>query len=170
MGTRFTTEMRMESLHRSQWKQKFTWMMQHGSPQLLYFPDNHPVSPGCFKGMAVLLQEHGLVKESKLQFECPRFKCKPGVKDCCCCWMLYMQLDFIAIESLLETHGCVQGFEVLLLPKFHCELNFIEQFWGYAKWKYHEFPPSSKEANLEGNLLVTLEMVSLDKMCRWVDS
>ena len=55
-----------------------------GSPQPLYFPDNHPVSLGCFKGMAVLLQERGLVKESKLRFECPGFKCKPGVRDCCC--------------------------------------------------------------------------------------
>ena len=137
-----------------------------GSPQLLYFPDNHPVSPGCFKGMAVLLQEHGLVKESKLQFECPRFKCKPGVRDCCCRRVLYTQPDFVAVESLLETHGHVQGFEVLLLPKFHCELNFIKQCWGYAKRKYCEFPPSSKEADLKRNPLAALEMVSLNKMCR----
>ncbi|KAF8225661.1 hypothetical protein L208DRAFT_1504828 [Tricholoma matsutake] len=25
-----------------------------------------------------------LMKESKLWFECPGFKCKPGVRDCCC--------------------------------------------------------------------------------------
>jgi transposase len=80
--------------------------------------------------------------------------------------VLYTQPDFVAVESLLETHGRVQGFEVLLLPKFHCELNFIEQCWGYAKRKYREFPPSSKEANLERNLLAALEMVSLDKMRR----
>ncbi|KAF8240327.1 hypothetical protein L208DRAFT_1049715, partial [Tricholoma matsutake] len=52
------------------------------------------------------------------------------------------------------------------LIKFHCELNFIEQCWGYAKRKYCEFPPSSKEADLERNLLAELEMVSLDKMHR----
>ena len=109
---------------------------------------------------------NGTEKESKLRFECPGFKCKPGVRDCCCRRVLYTQPDFVAVESLLETHGHVQGFEVLLLPKFHCELNFIEQCWGYAKQKYREFPPSTKEADLERNLLAALEMVSLDKMCR----
>ena len=37
-----------------------------GTPQSLYFPDNHATSPSCFKGMAVLLAEHELVTESKL--------------------------------------------------------------------------------------------------------
>jgi hypothetical protein len=55
-----------------------------GSPQPLYFPNDHPTSPRCFKGMAVLLEEHGMINESKLQYECPGFKCKPGVTDCCC--------------------------------------------------------------------------------------
>jgi hypothetical protein len=40
------------------------------------------------------------------------------------------------------------------------------QHWGYTKQKYHEFPPSSKEADLKRNLLAALEMVSLDKMRR----
>jgi len=139
---------------------------EDGSPQPLYFPDDHPISLGCFKRMAVLLEERGLVKESTLRYECPGFKCKPGMMDCCCRRALYTQPDFVAVESLLETHARVQGFEVLFLPKFHCELNFIEQCWGYAKQEYHEFPPSSKEADLENNLLAALEMVSLDKMHR----
>jgi hypothetical protein len=137
-----------------------------GSPQALYFPDNHPTSPGCFKGMAILLQERGLVRESKLRFECAGFKCLPGVTSCCCRRVLYSQPDFVAVESLLEGHCHARGFQVLLLPKFHCELNFIEQCWGYAKRKYREFPPSSKEADLEKNLLCSLEMVSLESMRR----
>jgi hypothetical protein len=91
---------------------------------------------------------------------------KPGVQNCCCRRVLYSQPDFVAVESLLETHCHARGFEVLLLPKFHCELNFIEQCWGYAMQKYREFPASSKEADLERNLLAALEMVSLDKMRR----
>jgi hypothetical protein len=137
-----------------------------GSPQALYFPDNHATSPGCFKGMAVLLQERGLVKESKLRYECSGFKCEAGATSCCCRRALYSQPDFVSVESLLETHCHAHGFQVLLLPKFHCELNFIEQCWGYAKRKYREFPPSSKEADLEKNLLASLEMVSIESMRR----
>jgi hypothetical protein len=136
----------------------------NGTPQQLYFPNDHPKYPGCFKGMAVLLQERGLDKESNLRFECPGFKCKPGVTNCCCRRALYSQPDFVAVESLLETHCRSRGFQVMLLPKFHCELNFIEQCWGYAKRKYREFPPSSKEADLERNLLAALDMVSLESM------
>lgn len=55
-----------------------------GMPQPLYFPKNHVTHLGCFKGMAVLLAERRLINESKLQFECPGFKCKPGAMSCCC--------------------------------------------------------------------------------------
>jgi transposase len=72
----------------------------------------------------------------------------------------------VGVESLLEAHCHAGGFEVMFLPKFHCELNFIKQCWGYAKWKYREFPPSSKEADLEKNVLAALEMVSLVSMCK----
>jgi hypothetical protein len=137
-----------------------------GSPQGLYFPDDHVTSPGCFKGMAVLLQERGLVRESKLRYECVGFKCEAGATSCCCRRALYSQPDFVAVESLLEAHCHARGFRVLLLPKFHCELNFIEQCWGYAKRKYREFPPSSKEADLQTNLLTSLEMVSIQSMRR----
>jgi hypothetical protein len=139
-----------------------------GSPQKLYFPDDHPIHPGCFKGMAVLLAERGLVEQSKLQYECPSFKCKPGATSCCCRQALYTQPDFVAVESLLEAHCQSRNFGVLFLPKFHCELYFIEQCWGYAKRKYREFPPSSKEADLEKNLLASLGMVSLVSMRKYV--
>ena len=135
-----------------------------GTPQSLYFSDDHATSPGCFKGMAVLLVERGLVTESKLRAECHGFKCQAGATACCCHRILYTQPDFVGVESVLEAHCYLWGFKVLFLPKFHCELNFIEQCWGYAKRKYREFPASSKEADLEKNLLAALEMVSLVSM------
>jgi hypothetical protein len=135
-----------------------------GTTQLLYFPDDHPKSPGCFKGMTVLLEERGLVEESKLRYECTGFKCKPGVTNCCCRRVLYSKPDFVAVKSLLETHCQSRGFQIMLLLKFHCELNFIEQCWGYAKRKYREFLPSSKKADLEKNLTAALGMVSLESM------
>ncbi|KIK95234.1 hypothetical protein PAXRUDRAFT_86103, partial [Paxillus rubicundulus Ve08.2h10] len=83
---------------------------------------------------------------------------------CCCRWFLYNQPDFANVESHLETTCCERGFPVLFLPKFHCELNFIEQCWGCAKRKYREFPQSSKEEDLERNVLNALNTVSLKAM------
>ncbi|KAF9218211.1 hypothetical protein BS17DRAFT_674456, partial [Gyrodon lividus] len=50
------------------------------------------------------------------------------------------------------------------LLKFHCELNFIEQCWGYAKQLYHCYPSSSKEANLELDVITALDSVPLKSM------
>ncbi|KAJ8579338.1 hypothetical protein M405DRAFT_897044 [Rhizopogon salebrosus TDB-379] len=91
--------------------------------------------------------------------------------------MLYNQPDFVAVESNLETVCKTRGFSVLFLPKFHCELNFIEQCWGYAKCTYRHYPASSKQADLERNILSALESVPLDCMrrfstraCRFIDA
>ena len=70
------------------------------------------------------------------------------------------------VESLLETTCRARGVQVLFLPKFHCELNFIKQVWGHAKHVYCEFPPSSKESDLEKNVIKALDSVPLLVM-RW---
>jgi hypothetical protein len=67
--------------------------------QALYFEDSPKA--GLFKGIAILLQERGLVKESKLNAECKKFKCKPGATNCYC-QVLYNQPDFVSTKSLLE--------------------------------------------------------------------
>lgn len=99
---------------------------------------------GVFIGMTKILQERGLTNEAKLKAECKNFKCPQApnaVTTCCQRCVLYNQPDFSDQESALEIlcHG--QGFEVLFLPKFHCELNFIEQCWGHSKRTYCQYPP-----------------------------
>ncbi|OBZ70989.1 hypothetical protein A0H81_09519 [Grifola frondosa] len=136
-----------------------------GSPQSLYFPAGHP-QEGVFKGTAILLQERGF-DVTDLRTQCPHFKCKPPMLDCCCCRLLYNQPDFCDVESMLETHCKARGFQVLFLPKFHCELNLIEQCWGYAKREYRKFPASSLEADLERNVVNALDMVPLVCMRRF---
>ena len=134
-----------------------------GQPQSFYFPAGHP-REGVFKGMAEILKERGLVKESKLRYECPGFKCAPGSSACCVRRTLYNQPDFTAVKSLLELACEKRGFKVLFLPKFHCELNFIEQCWGYAKRIYREYPPSKDEKQLQQNILSALAAVPLTMM------
>jgi hypothetical protein len=135
-----------------------------GLPQPLYFPDGHERA-GVFKGMAKILEERGLGDTSHVHAECGKnFNCVPGAQACCCRRILYNQLDFAIVESVLETICQVQGFQVIFLPKFHSELNFIEQCWGYAKRVYRLNPPSSREDHLEKNALASLEAVPLKSM------
>jgi transposase len=78
--------------------------------------------------------------------------------------VLYNQPDFAAVKSQLETVCEAHGFKVVFLPKFHCELNFIEQCWGYAKRTYRQYPPSKDEEQLERNLLSALASIPLATM------
>jgi len=120
----------------------------NGTPQPLYFPEGHPRA-GVLKGMAIILEEQGFSNASKLKAQCKNFKCAPGATDCCCCRILYMQPDFANVDTVLEGTCKARGFTVIFLPKFHCELNFIEQCWGYAKHIYRLNPESSREDHLE---------------------
>jgi hypothetical protein len=81
--------------------------------------------------------------------------------------MLYYQPDFTEGELALEITCKARGFEAMFLPKFHCKMNFIEQCWGYSKRVYCQYPPSSKEADLEMNMLATLESVPLVTIWRY---
>jgi hypothetical protein len=136
-----------------------------GTQQSLYFPPGHP-QDGLFKGMANILDEWGFTDVQNLRAECPNFQCCPGVERCCCQRLLFNQPDFVAVKSMLEMKCKEHGYDVLFLPKFHCELNFIEQCWGFAKRKYQQLPPSSSEAQLEWNVISALQSVPLQVMQR----
>jgi hypothetical protein len=115
----------------------------NGHYQPLYFPEGHS-HVGVFKGMAVILEEQGYnVKEKRAACGGTKFNCTPGVIDCCCCCMLFNEPDFVNVKSHLEELADELGVHVVFLLRFHCELNPIEQCWGYAKRVYHLFPASS---------------------------
>ncbi|KAI0371845.1 hypothetical protein BV20DRAFT_941233 [Pilatotrama ljubarskyi] len=135
-----------------------------GSPQSLYFLPGHPRA-GVFKGMALILQERGYSTQG-LRAQCPEFKCKPPALNCCCRRLLFNEPDFRDVQSLLEIHCKARRFPVLFLPKFHCELNCIEQCWGYSKRLYRQMPASSSEADLEKNVIAALDLVPL-VVIRW---
>ncbi|PPQ85514.1 hypothetical protein CVT25_006561, partial [Psilocybe cyanescens] len=139
-----------------------------GTLQPLYFPEGHERA-GVFKGMAHILEERGFVGMSKVRAECKSFKCAPKAENCCCRCILFNQPDFLNVKSALEMACGAKGVHVLFLPKFHCELNFIEQCWGYAKRVYCLNPPSSREDHLERNALAALAAVPLKSMRKFAN-
>lgn len=136
----------------------------NGEPQSLYFPEGH-AKAGEFKGMKVILEERGLTAPRLAQ--CKDFKCPPDTRNCCCHRLLYTEPDFAEGESKLEILAKALGIQVMFLPKFHCELNPIEQCWGYAKRVYRFFPTSSREAQLEKNALEALSEVPLTSIRKY---
>jgi len=134
-------------------------------PQELYFPKDHPDMPGFFKGMKNIHEERGFTEEADLHSECPQFKCAEPMAGCCCSHILFNQSDFQAqqpaLVELVESHGHIACF----YPKFHCELNFIEQCWGAAKYQYTHFPLTLNEAQMK-NVRTCLDGVDLIKMRR----
>ncbi|KIK74438.1 hypothetical protein PAXRUDRAFT_169345 [Paxillus rubicundulus Ve08.2h10] len=139
---------------------------QDGIEQPLYFPVGHKKA-GWFKGMAQILREWGFETQAKLWYECKGFNCPAGKTACCCHCFMFNQPDFVCVESVLETVCCEKGAQVLFLPKFHCELNFIEQCWGHAKCIYRQFSASAKEADLEQNVCKALDSVTLELMHKY---
>ncbi|KAJ6468023.1 hypothetical protein C8R47DRAFT_990261 [Mycena vitilis] len=119
--------------------------------------------------MAVILAERGLHHAAKLNAQCKGFKCAPLATACCCRRVLYNQPDFKNQKSIIETVCEARGFRAIFLPKFHCELNFLEQCWGAAKREYRMKPVSSKEEDLERNIKEALDSVSLKVMRRYAN-
>ena len=143
--------------------------LPNGQPQDLYFPDNHPIHPGKFKGMVVILEERGFKDASKLRAQCNKqFKCPPGATHCCCRRILFNQPDFVhVLETILERVCKARGFRVIFLPKFHCELNPIEQCWGHGKRDYRCCPPSKDEGTMEKYVVKSLDSIPLESMRRY---
>ena len=137
-----------------------------GMPQSLYFSPDH-TQPGTFKGMQIILEERGFINLAGVRSECKDFKCvDKKAERCCLRRMLFNQPDFTDVEPLLQTECRLRGYQVVFLPKFHPELNFIEQCWGFAKRRYRLNPPSPREADLERNMVAALDSVPLTTMRR----
>jgi hypothetical protein len=113
-----------------------------GREQELYFPADHPTMPGWFKGSELILRERGLYRNG-MNGACPKACFDTEETNCCCQKVLFCQPDFVqqksALEELITAHGHICDF----YPKFHCELNFIEQYWGAAKFLYRLTPATS---------------------------
>jgi hypothetical protein len=129
-----------------------------GETQDFYFPDDHETMPGWFKGMELIIRS-GLWRDGLLA-QCTGFKCQAGHTDCCCRRILFSQPDFVsqksALEELVESRGHICDF----YPKYHCELNFIEMYWG-AKFRYRTTAKTTNIDEMEKNVKECLDNVPL---------
>jgi hypothetical protein len=142
---------------------------QTGMPQSFYFASddkNEPAMRGWFKGMERILQERGLLPETGLPAECPKFKCPKDQTYCCCRRLLFNQPDFISqksqLEELIENRGHICDF----YPKYHCELNFIEQYWGAAKLRFRVAGRAPTMSELEKTVTACLDDVPIEQIRR----
>src|SRR2546429_8317293 len=104
----------------------------------MVFPATHPNEKlrGQPKGIKQVLIERGKWPPEGLVLE---YKdCKERIQNalrisCCARRVISLEPDFLAqkgaIEELIEN----SGHKCIFFPKFHCELNFIERYWGAAK-------------------------------------
>src|SRR5882762_1405993 len=100
--------------------------------QPMVFPADHPTFPGQPKGMKQVLLERGLFRPG-LKMKCDKPKCESDQKSCCGLRIMQWQPDFQEQKSLVQETIEAAGHLCIMLPKFHCELNFIEFFWGAVK-------------------------------------
>lgn len=54
-------------------------------------------------------------------------------RRCCAVHILANEPDFLNQKSMLEELITKNGFIFELYPKYHCECNWIERYWGAAK-------------------------------------
>lgn len=102
-----------------------------GKSQSFYFPDDHTDYLGWFKGMEQIIRKRGLWPEGGLPVDCGTgLKHLQGPANCCCRHLLFTQPDFISQKPQLQEHIEFEsrGHLCDFYPKYHCELNFIEQY------------------------------------------
>jgi hypothetical protein len=145
--------------HKDGPKMRMTAFGADNTPQDLYFPEDHPTMPGWFKGMEIIIRERGLWPQRGLNAQCEGFKCVAGKTDCCCRRVLFTQPDFINHKSHLEELITSRGHICDFYPKYHCELNFIEQYWGAAKLAYRSTVKTTDMKEMEKNVRECLDDV-----------
>src|SRR5256714_327795 len=116
---------------------KDTVFEPNNTSQSMTFSSNHSKYLNQPKGIKQVLIERELWRNS-LHLECELCKGKNKQIDSikanyCARRIMSLQPDFLAQKSELETVIEETKHKCIFYPKFHCELNFIEMYWGAAK-------------------------------------
>ncbi|CAG8715719.1 1511_t:CDS:2 [Rhizophagus irregularis] len=111
----------------------------NGQIQHMNFPDNYHDKnlrrkP---KGMKIILEKRGLWLSTGLKAYCGNNEYNVN-SQCCARHILSNQPDFFDIKLLIQEIIEAKGHKVIFYPKFYCKLNYIEMYWGAAKWYAHQ--------------------------------
>src|SRR5712671_815464 len=139
-----------------------------GKSQSFYFPDDHLSMPSWFKGMAIIIAERGLWPADGLPAQCPSFCCPPGRTDCCCHQLLFSQPDFTGQKPQLQEAIKRRSHLCDFYPKYHCEMNFIEQYWGSAKLQFQAMGRAMTMEEIEVKVVECLDDVPLLHIQRFI--
>ena len=138
-----------------------TWV--NGIHQELIFSEDHAIEKlrGKAKGIKLVLEERGLWRAG-LTLDC-RVKCSPTKLDCCARKIMANQPDFLHQKCMLEELIAGAGQMIIFYPKLHCELNFIESFWGSSK-RYAQKHCNNSWSGLRGVVPKASDSVSLPEI------
>ncbi|CAJ0639170.1 5464_t:CDS:2, partial [Entrophospora sp. SA101] len=79
---------------------------------------------------------------------------------------MILKEHFASQHSLIQEIIGEHGHKVILFPRFHCELNFIECFWGAVK-NYTRDDCNYTFKGLEKTVPEALNSVSLEQICKY---
>lgn len=142
------------------------WYISNGEKvtQSMVYPHDHADHPNAPKGMKAVLTERGLYR-SDLRGRCE--KCNADATVLCCNKrILGHQPDFREQKSLVQETIEASGHLCIFLPKFHCELNPIEFFWGRVKKYLRDHCDYTFDA-LKANLPIALASVPIKSIRLW---
>jgi hypothetical protein len=115
------------------------YINKHGErcAQSMIFPNNHKLK-GQPKGIKQVLKERNLWPTEGIRLMCEQCSGKhddvnPERINCCARRIMSLQPDFCEQRSILEEAIIKKGHIFERYPKFHCECNFIERYWGFVK-------------------------------------
>jgi hypothetical protein len=72
-----------------------------------------------------------------------------------------LQPDFVQQKSKLAEYIEKRGHICNFYPKYHCKLNFIEQYWGAAKYRYPRTPQTHSMDKMHENIRTSLDNIPL---------
>ena len=143
------------------------WYQTDGTTvvQQMVFSQDHPEHPGKPKGIKAVLLKRGCWND-KIHGKCSSRCNSDPTESCCNKWILEHQPDFQEQQSLVQETIESLGHLCIFLPKFHCELNFIEFFWGKVK-KYIRDNCDNSFNTLKANIPLALKSVDLHTIHLW---